>query len=605
MSEIWIEQLRRQCLPTNVHVCDGTKDEHDNLLELLIHGGMLIKLNHELRPNSYLARSDPSDVARLEKCTYICTEKEDDAGPNNNWMEPNKMKTILADLFDGCMCDKTMYIIPFVMGPLGDENSIYGIQITDSPYVVLNMGIMTHMGRDVHDYIIQNNIDFVKCVHSVGNNGDGWTSTEGYKLSLRWYSNKTKYITHFPEENVVYSYGSGYGGNSILAKKCVALRIASNIGRKNSWHAEHMMLLGLSYKDSDPIYIAGAFPSACGKTNLALINSTDPNWKVTTLGDDIVWLRPGQDGKLYGMNPETGFFGVASNTSWDTNPNAMKTISKNTIFTNVALTPDGDVWWEGLTEQAPKGLIDWTGKPHTGSSFAAHPNSRFTVSVSECPILHSSETMRSARRCFDDETIQQSGLGPSWVPISAILFGGKRKDVIPLVREALDWKHGIYMGATVCSEQTAAAEGPQGTLRYDPFAMLPFCGYNMGEYFNHWLKLESKLKYHPRFYYVNWFRKDQDNNFLWPGFSSNIKVLAWIHHRCMGNKSGAILSSIGIYPRCITDLYGYVAQHGLFTVDPDQWMNQLINDYEYLTTFGSSVPQILFDENVRMRQSFV
>lgn len=565
----WIQSIRNICTPNKVHYCTGT--ETPELIDDMVMDGMLIKLNEKLRPNSYLARSDPSDVARLESCTYICTNNKEDAGPNNNWEDPITMKQKLSTLIQGCMTNKTMYIVPFVMGALGDEHSIYGIQITDSPYNVVNMNIMTKMGSDVWDYINNNEVTLIKCFHSVLC-ADGTISTEGNPLSLKWYSNKTKYISHFPETLEIISVGSGYGGNAILAKKCVALRIASYLGQKNGWLAEHMLLIGLTPpNDCKTIYITGSFPSACGKTNLGLLKPALPGWKVTVYGDDITWLRL-KDDKLYGMNPETGFFGVAPNTSWNTNPNCMETIKDNTIFTNVALTKEGDIWWEGLTKEIPEGLIDWCGKEYTMGYPAAHPNARFTVSITNCPIAASNHK--------------------EWVPISAILLGGKRKDVVPLVREALSWNHGIYMGSTISSEITAASELKVGDLRYDPFAMLPFCGYHMGQYFQHWLSMNSNVK----FFYVNWFRRDKEGKFLWPGFSQNIRVLEWIYNRVTNNIS-AIYTPIGYIPNNL-NMTGLDNVNIECTINNDEWIKQLTSDRTYLESLDA--PQKIIDENSRM-----
>ena len=578
----WLNEIVELCQPSKIHICTGTSTERESLIKLMVDDNQLIKLNERLRPNSYLARSDPSDVARLEKFTYVCTKNQHDAGPNNNWSEPSEMKAHLINLMTNTMIDKTMYVIPFVMGPLYDQHSIYGVQVTDSPYVTVNMSIMTKMGTDVYNYINNTQCEFIKCIHSTGSTGsDGWTSTTGERLSLKWYSNATKYIVHFPEELSVYSYGSGYGGNALLGKKSVSLRIASYMGRQNNWLAEHMLLIKLIPPNQNPpIYLTGAFPSACGKTNLALLKPVLDNWKVETLGDDITWIRPDNDGQLYGINPETGFFGVAPGTSEKTNPNAMATIASNTIFTNVALTSDGDVWWEGLTETAPADLMDWKGHIYSSSNLAAHPNSRFTVPITNCPILCEADVNK-------------------WVPISAILFGGKRTDLIPLVRQSLSWNHGVYMGSTICSQQTAAAEGIVGELRYDPFAMLPFCGYNMGDYFKHWIKIGAELSIQPKIFYVNWFKKDANGKFLWPGFSHNIHVLKWIYQRIISD-TNAIATPIGYIPENI-NLSSQTNIDELFEIDAQKWIHQLQQlDQEYLSIFGDRLPHELIEENRRM-----
>ena len=575
----WLDEIINLCQPSNVHICSGSDNERNELIDLMVKDNMLIKLNENLRPNSYLARSDPNDVARLEKFTYVCTKDKTNAGPNNNWMDPVEMKSKMISLMTNTMANKTMYVIPFVMGPIYNNHSIYGIQVTDSPYVTVNMSIMTHMGTDVYDYLIDNNCEFIKCVHSTGCSGDGWTSTSGNKLSLKWYSNSTKYIVHFPEELSVYSYGSGYGGNALLGKKSVSLRIASYMGKNNNWLAEHMLLIRLTHEQGNgrEVYVTGAFPSSCGKTNLALMKPALPGWIVSTLGDDITWFRPGYDGKLYAINPETGFFGVAPNTSYKTNPNAMDTISSNTIFTNVALTSDGDVWWEGMSD-VPINLIDWHGNKYMGGYEAAHPNSRFTVPITNCPTMYQTN---------------------EWVPVSAMLFGGKRKDLVPLVRQSLSWNHGVYMGSTVCSEQTAAAEGIVGQLRYDPFAMLPFCGYNMGDYFKHWINIGKQLAYPPKIFYVNWFKKDSLDNFIWPGFSQNIRVLQWIYQR-ITTLANATRTPIGYIPNHI-NLDGIdVTMDKLFEIDPTQWIKQLQLDNDYLSVFADRLPEELIEENKRM-----
>jgi phosphoenolpyruvate carboxykinase (GTP) len=598
----WLEYAIKLLKPKTVYYCNGTLEERQSLLEQMVDDNMLIKLNEKLRPNSYLARSDPSDVARLESCTYVCTSNKEDAGPNNNWADPAVMKNKLYNLMDGCMKNKTLYIVPFVMGRLYDEDSIYGVQITDSPYVVVNMSIMATMGTLVWNHIINTKVILIKCLHTVACEHDGSISTTGTPLSLKWPSNKTKYISHFPETLEVISYGSGYGGNALLGKKCIALRLASYMGLKGEWWAEHMSLFGVEKIGGERIYVTGCNPSGTGKTNFSLIKPALPGWKITTLGDDIVWLRI-KNGTLYGMNPEAGMFGVATNTSYITNPNCMETISNNTIFTNVALTKEGDVWWDGLTDIVPEGLTNWKGNEHTEESPAAHPNSRFTVSIKNCPL-------------YDDNL--------NWVPVSAIIFGGKRNNVVPLVREALSWDHGIYMGATICSEQTAAAEGPVGELRYDPFAMLPFCGYHMGKYFQHWLSLKDKNIILPKIFYVNWFRRDANGKFLWPGFSQNIRVLDWIYdrvnkdvqsceqtcehahscqhaHGCEQLTDNSKLTPIGHIPTYLNTDNINVNLQTLLELDKTAWKQQMQADHDYLIKYMPELPEELLFENTRIK----
>lgn len=579
--QAWVDEVAALTKPDSITWIEGTADEWTRLTDELVEAGTFVRLDETKKPNSFWCASDPTDVARVEDRTFICSVDEADAGPTNNWMAPADMKTLMTELYDGSMRGRTMYVIPFVMGHLDSAHPMFGVEITDSAYVVASMTVMARVGREVLDKIEATNATYVPALHSVG------APLEPGQADVPWPCNDTKYIVQFPEERMIWSYGSGYGGNALLGKKCYSLRIASVMGRDEGWLAEHMLILKLTSPENEVKYIAAAFPSACGKTNLAMVEPTIPGWKVETLGDDIAWMRVGADGRLYAVNPEFGLFGVAPGTGWDTNANAMRTIAKgNSVFTNVALTDDGDVWWEGMTEETPAHLTDWKGRDWTPESeeLSSHPNSRFCTPIRQCPILAPE---------YDD---------PNGVPIDAILFGGRRKTTIPLVTEARDWTHGTFMGATLSSETTAAATGAVGVVRRDPMAMLPFIGYDAGDYFSHWISMaknndESKF---PKIFYVNWFRRDEDGGFLWPGFGENSRVLKYVVERIEG-KVDAVETPIGLVPAP-----GALDTDGLdvsdeqmakaLAVDVDEWKAEIPQINEWFEKFGDKLPAVLWTE---------
>lgn len=580
----WVKEMAEMCQPDSIYWCDGSKDEYNKMVKLLIEEGLATELDQKKLPGCILFRSDASDVARVENRTYIASKTKEQAGPTNNWMDPEALKSEMRVLYKGCMKGRVMYVIPFSMGPIGSDIAKIGVEISDSPYVVINMHVMTRVGTKVLD-VLGANGEFIPCLHSVGK-----PLAAGEKDNGKWPCApiEKKYISHFPEERTIWSYGSGYGGNALLGKKCLALRIASSVARDEGWLAEHMLILSITNPEGKKKYIAAAFPSACGKTNLAMLVPTIPGWKVETVGDDIAWMKYGKDGQLYAINPEAGFFGVAPGTSMDSNPNAMKSITKDTIYTNVGLTADKDVWWEGIGYDAPGKLIDWKGNewdPAKNDGPAAHANARFTAPAHQCP------------------SVAPEWQDPAGVPISAILFGGRRPSTVPLVHQSFNWNHGVFLGSIVGSEVTAAAlDIKAGTVRRDPFAMLPFCGYHMGEYFAHWLKMGEKTSSDklPKIFYVNWFRKSDSGKWLWPGYGDNSRVLKWIFDRTEGTAK-AVETAIGYLPEDgAIDISGLSVTNDdmkdLLTVDKKDWLNEVEGIKEHFAKFGDKLPKILNDE---------